>query len=79
MTNKINSTIPYNVFIKRALRMFEKKEYSDTIDMSPRTKNASVKRFLSRVGQLLQSDVEITPLECLQRIYVIYDEEVNGR
>jgi len=79
MTNKINSTIPYNVFIKRALRMFEKKEYSDTIDMSPRTKNASVKRFLSRVGQLLQSDVEITPLECLQRIYVMYDEEVNGR
>ena len=79
MTNKINSTIPYSIFTKRVLKMFEEKEYSDTTDMSPRTKNASIERFLSRVGQLLQSDVEITPLECLQRIYVIYDEEVNGR
>ena len=47
--------------------------------MSPRSRDASVNRFLTRLGTFLNNDVALTPMECLQRIYIIYDEEVNAK
>ena len=48
-------------------------------DISPRSRDASVNRFLTRLGTFLNNDVALTPMECLQRIYIIYDEEVNAK
>ena len=47
--------------------------------MSPRSRDASVNRFLTRLGTFLNNDVALTPMECLQRIYIMYDEEVNAK
>jgi len=40
---------------------------------------ASLNRFLTRLGTFLNNDVALTPMECLQRIYIMYDEEVNAK
>ena len=47
--------------------------------MSPRSRDASVNRFLTRLGTFLNNDVAISPMECLQRFYIMYDEEVNAK
>ena len=40
---------------------------------------ASLNRFLTRLGTFLNNDVALTPMECLQRIYIMYVEEVNAK
>ena len=59
--------------------VYEDKEYKEVDAMSPRSRDASVNRFLTRLGTFLNNDVALTPMECLQRIYIMYDEEVNAK
>ena len=60
-------------------QVYEDKEYKEVDAMSPRSRDASVNRFLTRLGTFLNNDVALTPMECLQRIYIMYDEEVNAK
>ena len=74
--NKSQTYISITDAIKQ---VYEDKEYKEVDDMSPRSRDASVQRFLTRLGTFLNNDVAVTPMECLQRIYVMYDEEVNAK
>ena len=68
----------YCVNTKRIAARITLKKHKEVDDMSPRSKDASVNRFLTRLGTFLNNDVALTPMECLQRIYILYDEEVNA-
>ena len=48
-------------------------------DMSPKSRDASIDRFLTRLGALMDNQSEMRPLEVFQRTYVIWDEEVGQR
>ena len=69
----------YTSFNDAIKPVYEDKEYKEVDAMSPRSRDASVNRFLTRLGTFLNNDVALTPMECLQRIYIIYDEEVNAK
>tara|TARA_B100000131_G_scaffold222040_1_gene213616 strand:- start:16 stop:252 length:237 start_codon:yes stop_codon:yes gene_type:complete len=74
-----NKSQTYISFTDAIKQVYEDKEYKEVDDMSPRSRDASVQRFLTRLGTFLNNDVAVTPMECLQRIYVMYDEEVNAK
>ena len=69
----------YSSFNDAIKQVYEDKEYKEVDAMSPRSRDASVNRFLTRLGTFLNNDVALTPMECLQRIYIMYDEEVNAK
>ena len=69
----------YTSFNDAIKKVYEDKEYKEVDAMSPRSRDASVNRFLTRLGTFLNNDVALTPMECLQRIYIMYDEEVNAK
>ena len=74
-----NKSQTYISFTDAIKQVYEDKEYKEVSDMSPRSRDASVDRFLTRLGTFLNNDVAISPMECLQRIYIMYDEEVNAK
>ena len=74
-----NKSQTYISFTDAIKQVYEDKEYKEVDDMSPRSRDASVQRFLTRLGTFLNNDVAVTPMEYLQRIYVMYDEEVNAK
>ena len=74
-----NKSQTYISFTDAIKQVYEDKEYKEVDDMSPRSRDASVQRFLTRLGTFLNNDVAVTPMECLQRIYIMYDEEVNAK
>ncbi len=74
-----NKSQTYISFTDAIKQVYEDKEYKEVDDMSPRSRDASIQRFLTRLGTFLNNDVAVTPMECLQRIYVMYDEEVNAK
>ena len=45
--------------------------------MSPKSRDAAIDRFLTRLGALMDNQSEMRPLEVFQRVYVIWDEEVG--
>ena len=75
----MNKEKSFTSFTDAIKQVYEDKEYKEVDDMSPRSRDASVQRFLTRLGTFLNNDVAVTPMECLQRIYVMYDEEVNAK
>ena len=77
--NGMNKEKSFTSFTDAIKQVYEDKEYKEVDDMSPRSRDASVQRFLTRLGTFLNNDVAVTPMECLQRIYVMYDEEVNAK
>ena len=74
-----NKSQTYISFTDAIKQVYEDKEYKEVSDMSPRSRDASVDRFLTRLGTFLNNDIAISPMECLQRIYIMYDEEVNAK
>ena len=74
-----NKSQTYISFTDAIKQVYEDKEYKEVDAMSPRSRDASVNRFLTRLGTFLNNDVALTPMECLQRIYIMYDEEVNAK
>ena len=77
--NGMNKEKSFNSFTDAIKQVYEDKEYKEVSDMSPRSRDASVDRFLTRLGTFLNNDIAISPMECLQRIYIMYDEEVNAK
>ena len=77
--NGMNKEKSFNSFTDSINQVYEDKEYKEVSDMSPRSRDASVDRFLTRLGTFLNNDIAISPMECLQRIYIMYDEEVNAK
>ncbi len=77
--NGMNKEKSFTSFTDAIKQVYEDKEYKEVSDMSPRSRDASVDRFLTRLGTFLNNDVAISPMECLQRIYIMYDEEVNAK
>ena len=77
--NGMNKEKSFNSFTDAIKQVYEDKEYKEVSDMSPRSRDASVDRFLTRLGTFLNNDIAISPMECLQRIYIVYDEEVNAK
>lgn len=75
----MNKEKSFTSFTDAIKQVYEDKEYKEVSDMSPRSRDASVDRFLTRLGTFLNNDVAISPMECLQRIYIMYDEEVNAK
>ena len=77
--NGMNKEKSFTSFTDPIKQVYEDKEYKEVSDMSPRSRDASVDRFLTRLGTFLNNDIAISPMECLQRIYIMYDEEVNAK
>ena len=77
--NGMNKEKSFTSFTDAIKQVYEDKEYKEVSDMSPRSRDASVDRFLTRLGTFLNNDIAISPMECLQRIYIMYDEEVNAK
>ena len=75
----MNKEKSFTSFTDAIKQVYEDKEYKEVDAMSPRSRDASVNRFLTRLGTFLNNDVALTPMECLQRIYIMYDEEVNAK
>ena len=75
----MNKEKSFTSFTDAIKQVYEDKEYKEVSDMSPRSRDASVDRFLTRLGTFLNNDIAISPMECLQRIYIMYDEEVNAK
>ena len=75
----MNKEKSFTSFTDAIKQVYEDKEYKEVSDMSPRSRDASVDRLLTRLGTFLNNDVALTPMECLQRIYIMYDEEVNAK
>ena len=44
-----------------------------------KAKETFITNFLDRLNDFLNSDTQTTPLDVLQRIYVMYDEEVGQK
>ena len=57
----------------------EEKEYMDPAVLHFKAKETFITNFLDRLNDFLNSDTQTTPLDALQRIYVMYDEEVGQK
>ena len=57
----------------------EEKEYMDPVVLHFKARETFTTNFLDRLNDFLNSDTQATPLDVLQRIYVMYDEEVGQK
>ena len=77
MTNE-QSLLTFKLFVENLHPKKTRQErYIALNDMSPKSRDAAIDRFLTRLGALMDNQSDMTPLECFQRVYVIWDEEVG--
>ena len=69
----------YTSFNDAIKQVYKDKEYKEVDAMSAHSRDASVNRFLTRLGTFFNNDVALTPMECLQRIYIMYYEDVYAK
>ena len=78
--NNEQSLLTFKLFVENLHPKKTRQErYIALNDMSPKSRDAAIDRFLTRLGALMDNQSEMRPLEVMQRVYVIWDEEVGQR
>ncbi len=78
--NNEQSLLTFNLFVENLNpKKTRQEKYEALNDMSPKSRQVSIDRFLTRLGALMDNQSEMRPLEVFQRVYVIWDEEVGQR
>lgn len=60
-------------------KFLEDKSYSNPAELNYKARETYTDLFLDRLREFLSTKNEMTPLETVQRLYVIYDETLGQR
>ena len=60
-------------------KFLEGKSYGNPADLNFKARETYTELFLDRLREFLSTKTEMTPLETVQRLYVIYDDTLGQR